>query len=270
MVPVLRSCPPGDPGGQFGLSPEHEGLGQGPTADGWLPLLGPAELARAAALAPGARAIFVAGRMALRTFAAELLDVPASDLTTNFSCPRCGSGPGLSHGRPGYTLGGKPVPLALSLSRSSGWILLGAVVEPPAGVTIGVDLEDPARLDFDGFDAVALTPAERAEIAGLSGPALLCERARLWARKEAWLKMTGRGLTTAPDTLDVLHRTELRDLAPGEAGLPRDLRAAIALSAAGFSAQAVSERAGAEGLFRGATGAAAPRYPARWPGPRRE
>jgi 4'-phosphopantetheinyl transferase len=124
------------------------------------------------------------------------------------------------------------VPLALSLSRSSGWILLGAVVEPPAGVTIGVDLEDPARLDFDGFDAVALTPAERAALAGLSGPALLYERARLWARKEAWLKMTGRGLTIAPDTLDVLNCAELRDLAPGEADLPLDLRAAVALSAA--------------------------------------
>ncbi|GAA1760521.1 hypothetical protein GCM10009712_06270 [Pseudarthrobacter sulfonivorans] len=201
------------------------------TAGGRFPLLGPAELQRAAALAPGPRASFVAGRLALRRFAAELLDVPASDLTTNFSCPRCGSGPGLSHGRPGYAFRGEPVPLALSLSRSSGWILLGAVVEPPAGVTIGVDLEDPARLDFDGFDAVALTPAERAALAGLSGPALLNERARLWARKEAWLKMTGRGLTTAPDTLDVLQRAEIRDLGAGEAGLPLDLRAAVALSA---------------------------------------
>ncbi len=210
---------------------EPEGFITGPTAAGGLSLLGPAELERAAALAPGPRAGFVAGRLALRRFAAELLDVPASDLTTNFSCPRCGTGPERSHGRPGYALQGVPVPLALSLSRSSGWVLLGAVVEPPAGVTIGVDLEDPARLDFDGFDGVALTRAEREALAGLSGPALLHERARLWARKEAWLKMTGRGLTAAPDTVDVLHRAELRDLAPGEAGLPRDLRAAVALSA---------------------------------------
>jgi 4'-phosphopantetheinyl transferase len=216
------------------LGPEQEGLLQGPTAGGWLRLLGTAELERAAALAPDARSGFVAGRMALRSFAAELLDVPASDLTTNFSCPRCGTGPGLSHGRPGYAFRGQPAPLALSLSRSSGWILLAAVVEPAAGVTIGVDLEDPVRLDFDGFDGVALTRAERAGLAGLSGSALLGERARLWSRKEAWLKMTGRGLTTAPDTVDVLHRAELRDLAPGEAGLPPDLRAAVALSAAGL------------------------------------
>lgn len=215
LHPVLRSCPPGDPGGQD------------------LELLGPAELERAAAQAPGPRATFVAGRLALRMFAADLLDVPASDLTTHFSCPRCGSGPGLSHGRPGYSLGGKPVPLALSLARSSGWILLGAVVEPPAGLTLGVDLEDPARLDFGGFDFVALTAAERAVVSVLSGPALLQERARLWARKEAWLKMTGRGLNTPPDTLDVLDRAGIRDLPAGGAGLPRDFRAAVALSAAG-------------------------------------
>lgn len=196
-------------------------------------LLGSAERERAAALAPGVRATFVAGRLALRAFAAELLDVPASDLTTCFSCPRCGSGPGLSHGRPGYTLRGTPVPLALSLARSSGWILLGAVVKPCPGLTIGVDLEDPARLGFAGFDGVALTSAERASLAGLAGRPLLQERARLWARKEAWLKMTGAGLNTAPGSVDVLHRPGIHDLPAGEAGLPREFRAAVALSVAG-------------------------------------
>jgi len=195
-------------------------------------VLGPAERARAAAMAPGPRAVFVAGRRALRTFAAELLDIAASDLTTHFSCPRCGAGPGLSHGRPGYTLGGVPLPLALSLSRSSGWILLGAVVDPSAGLTIGVDLADPSGMGFDGFDGVALAPAERAGLAGLPGPALLNERARLWARKEAWLKMTGDGLITGPQTLDVRHRPEIRDLAAGEAGLPPGFRAAVAVSTA--------------------------------------
>ena len=220
-VPVLRSCPPGFPGGQD------------LTAGGQPDVLGPAELARAAALAPGPRAVFTAGRRALRTFAAELLDAPASDLTTHFSCPRCGAGPELSHGRPGYKFRGEPVPLALSLSRSSGWILLAAVVDPPAGLTLGVDLADPAGMDFDGFDGVALTAAERAALAGLARPLLLQERARLWARKEAWLKMMGDGLATAPNTLDVLSRPEIRDLAAGAAGLPRTFRAAVAVSRTG-------------------------------------
>lgn len=169
----------------------------------------------------------------LRQFAADLLDVPASDLSAHYSCPRCGTGPGLAHGRPGYTVRGEPVPLALSLSRSSGWILVGAVVDPPLGVRIGVDVEDPSRMGFDGFGGVALTTAEQAAVAGLAGPALLQQRARLWARKEAWLKMTGDGLATAPDTLDVLSRPEIRDLAAGEAGLPLNFRAAVAVSRTG-------------------------------------
>ena len=216
-VPVLRACPPGSTGGQDPRAAPQE-------------LLDPVELERAAALAPGPRAVFMAGRLALRRFAAELLDVPAPDLTTHFSCPRCGAGPALAHGRPGYTLRGEPLPLALSLSRSSGWILLGAVVDPPSGIEIGVDLEDPSRLGFAGFDAVALTPAEQAHLAGLAGKALLQERARLWARKEAWLKMTGDGLNTAPETVNVLSCPDIRDLPPGEAGLPPDLRAAVAVS----------------------------------------
>lgn len=125
------------------------------------------------------------------------------------------------------------MPLALSLSRSSGWILLGAVMDPPGGVSIGVDLADPSGMAFAGFDGVALTAAERAALAGLAGPQLLQERARLWARKEAWLKMTGDGLVTAPDAIDVLSRAEIRDMAAGEAGLPLNLRAAVAVSRTG-------------------------------------
>lgn len=229
-VPVLRSCPPGQPGGQETRA-SHAEIGVHPELPDPVGL-DRVELDRAHALAAGPQAAFVAGRRALRQLAADLLGVSASDLRTNFSCPRCGTGPGLAHGRPGYTVKGKPVPLALSLSRSSGWILLGAVVDPPPGLEIGVDVEDPARMGFAGFDAVALTPAEQASLAGLAGLELWEERARLWVRKEAWLKITGDGLATAPDTVDVLANPAIRVLAPGEAGLPPELCAAVALSQA--------------------------------------
>jgi len=84
-----------------------------------------------------------------------------------------------------------------------------------------------------------LTPAELRHLAGLHGIALLRGRARLWARKEAWLKMLGTGLQTAPDTLDVLDdapqtgvngRPGLRDLSAAETGLPAELVAAVALA----------------------------------------
>jgi 4'-phosphopantetheinyl transferase len=198
-------------------------------------LLDGPELERARAITqPAARDDFLAGRLAQRKLAAALLDVPASDLTICYSCPRCGTGTHVSHGRPGYLLRGAAAPLLLSLSHAAGWTLLAAVVDPEPGQRLGVDVEDPARTDFEGFDAVVLTPAERLDLAGLAGASLLQARARLWARKEAWLKMTGTGLLTAPDAVDVREaggdgRSGLRDLLPAESGLPADLVAAVAL-----------------------------------------
>ncbi|MDQ1594564.1 MAG: 4-phosphopantetheinyl transferase [Arthrobacter pascens] len=192
-------------------------------------LLDPAELARAAAMEPAARRTFLAGRITQREFAAELLGVPARELTCCYSCPRCGSGPELSHGRPGYSRAGVRLPLLLSLSRAGGWTLVAAVTSPHPGSRLGVDIEDPWRTDFSGFEAVALTGPERLAVSGLRNGALLNERARLWARKEAWLKMTGDGLLVPPATVDTLRCPEVSDVSAVTAGLPAGLVAAVAV-----------------------------------------
>jgi 4'-phosphopantetheinyl transferase len=191
--------------------------------------LEPVETARAAAMEPGVRERFIAGRAALRRFAAELLELPASGLEVSYSCPRCGSGPALSHGRPGYIHRGERVPLLLSMARTRQWVLLAGLAAPRAGMRMGVDAEDPGRLDFDGFDAVALGGDDRRAVASLSGPSLLRERARLWVRKEAWLKMTGEGLRTDPRTVDVWSNQDITDLASADTGLPATFAAAVAL-----------------------------------------
>ena len=215
---IVRSVPP------FGV-PGAPGLPDAVARE----QLDDVELGRALGLEPGPRAAFLAGRLAQRQLAAELLDVPPSELTAAYDCPQCG--PGSPHGRPGYTLAGAPAPLLLSLSRSAGWVLLAAVLNPDAGLRLGVDVQDPAGADFDGFDQVALGPAERQSLRGLSGAELLHGRARLWARKEAWLKLCGTGLRTAPETVEVLHQPGIRDLPPDESGLPAQFAAAVALSA---------------------------------------
>ncbi|MHC6231347.1 4'-phosphopantetheinyl transferase family protein [Arthrobacter sp. MMS24-T111] len=193
-------------------------------------LLDGVELARAKAMAPAAGTAFLAGRLAQRDFAASLLSVSAADLATAYGCPHCGTGPDLGHGRPGYTYRGSPVPLALSLSRAGGWTLLAAVPDAAPGTRLGTDIEDPARTGFDGFDGLALAPAERLALRGVTADLLPAARARLWARKEAWLKMTGEGLSRMPSSLDVLERPGLIDLGPAETGLPAHLAAAVALS----------------------------------------
>jgi 4'-phosphopantetheinyl transferase len=207
-------------------------------------LLSPAELARAAAMQPGAGVDFLSGRLALQHFAAALLDVPTSALAANYACPDCGSGPGLSHGRPGYLLDsylldGGAAPLLLSASRASGWILLAGVMEPSAGQALGVDLEDEARTVFPGFDEVALTPREKAAAAALPASQRARGKARLWARKEAWLKMTGQGLRMAPNSLDVLERDGIEDVplpsGAGDRPVPHGLVAAVALHPSGGS-----------------------------------
>lgn len=199
------------------------------TAVGDAGLLDAAEERRATAMEPGAALRFRAGRLALRRFAGQLLDVPAVELAAAYACPQCGTEGDRAHGRPGYALNGTQLPLSLSLARAGGWILMAGLAHPGPGVRLGVDLEDPAAVGFPGFDATTLTAAEAAKVvqqpAGLRDAA----RARLWARKEAWLKMTGSGLRTPPAAVDVLSLPGLRDIAPEESGLPRHFAAALAV-----------------------------------------
>lgn len=195
-------------------------------------LLSPAETLRGRAMAPALGLEFLASRLAQQDFAATLLGVPASRLKAAYSCPDCGSGPDIAHGRPGYLLDGGPAPLALSASRRSGWVLCAAVVHPEPGLRVGVDLENAAGTEFAGFDDVALTARERTHLDALETGQRPHERARLWARKEAWLKMTGDGLRVSPDSLDVLDSPGLWDLelpvSADSRKLPAGLCAALA------------------------------------------
>ncbi|ASN22415.1 phosphopantetheinyl transferase [Arthrobacter sp. YN] len=199
-----------------GASFEGENLGQ----------LGRPALERALRFATAEdREDFIAGRLALLDFAASLLDVPPDRLVPDYHCPQCG--PGQDHGRPGFMLDGGPAPLALSASRASGWVLLAGVVHPADGLRLGVDLEAIGGVGFEGFDDVALTTNEKRFLASVPESEQTIQRARLWARKEAWLKMTGEGLRNNPAELEVLDLPGLRDVTERE--LPDGLVAALAL-----------------------------------------
>ncbi|MFK0041580.1 4'-phosphopantetheinyl transferase family protein [Paenarthrobacter sp. NPDC090517] len=174
---------------------------------------------------PADREEFIAGRLVLLNFAATLLGVDSARLVPDYRCPQCG--PGQDHGRPGFMLDGASAPLALSAARASGWVLLAAVVHPAEGFRLGVDLEAVDGVGFEGFDDVALSGNEKRFLYALPEGERTTQRARLWARKEAWLKMTGEGLRRNPAELDVLDIKGLRDVTRTK--LPNGLVAALAL-----------------------------------------
>lgn len=191
----------------------------------------------------------MAGRIALRAFAAELLGVPPGELTAEYSCPDCGTGPELDHGRPGYRLRGEiasqgagrslspgisGVPssgLSLSLSRSRGWALLAAD-DRGVGQAVGIDLEHVSGVGFPGFDDVVLSTAERKLLSALPPHLVDLWRTAVWARKEALLKARGTGLRVDPCSVEAFS-------APGDGdviieldtvtlGLPEGFAAALA------------------------------------------
>ncbi len=194
--------------------------------------LDPAERRRAAHLRDAsARRDFLAGRVALRGFAAGILGVGPENLTAASVCPDCGTDQ--DHGRPGYVIGGAPAGLALSLSRCRGWAVVAAGQAVVAGAAIGIDLEHRLGVRFDGFDDVALTPAERRLLGGLAPERRDLFRTRAWARKEALLKARGTGLRVDPASVEAFARpadgTVLLDLDTVALGLPEGFAAALAV-----------------------------------------
>ena len=170
------------------------------------------------------------------------------DLTADYSCPDCGTGPELDHGRPGYRVRRVPAGLGLSLSRSHGWALLAAGPVGPSGAarpassvrpagaaaaTIGIDLEHSSGVIFPGFDDVALTPAERQLLAALEPEQTTLWRTAAWARKEALLKACGTGLRIEPSSVEVYAEprdgTRLVDLDTAALGLPPGFAGALAI-----------------------------------------
>jgi 4'-phosphopantetheinyl transferase len=180
----------------------------------------------------------MAGRIALRDFAAGILAVRPGELTADYACPDCGTGPDVDHGRPGYRLRGAPAGLLLSLSRSHGWALLAAAAGGAGadgaggpGEGIGVDLEHSSGVMFPGFDDVALTPAERQQLAALAPDQTDHWRTAVWARKEALLKARGTGLRLDPASVEAFPELSdadvLIDLDTAALGLPRGFAAAL-------------------------------------------
>ncbi|MEU3610250.1 4'-phosphopantetheinyl transferase superfamily protein [Streptomyces sp. NPDC035033] len=141
----------------------------------------------AAPLRVADRLLYGAGHIALRRLLAPRLGVaPAEVAYRREPCPGCGA----LHGRP--AVAGVPGAPHFSLSHSGGVVLIGIAARP-----VGVDVEAFPRVDAVHEVTKVLHPGERDEIAGAGyAPEAF---ARVWCRKEAYLKGLGIGVARSLD-----------------------------------------------------------------------
>ncbi|MFD5075685.1 4'-phosphopantetheinyl transferase family protein [Streptomyces sp. NPDC058371] len=147
------------------------------------------ERQRAAALMHAAdRTRFTAAHVALRRLLGTYLSLRPEEI--NFgrdTCPCCG-GP---HGRP--TVLGAGRELFFSLSHRGDLALVGTAMAP-IGVDVDLVSDQPATAEL----ASMLHVDEQAELAALAPELRPRALARLWTRKEAYLKGLGTGLGRDP------------------------------------------------------------------------
>jgi 4'-phosphopantetheinyl transferase len=154
-----------------------------PAADDWL---APAELARQAALrAPGRRADWRLGRWTAKRALAVRLTAdappPAAAAVEIRNAP---------DGAPEVLVGGRPAPLAISLSHRAG---LAVCMVAPAGTALGCDLE-LVEPHSDVFVADYLTAPERAAVQAATATDRTLLVSLLWSAKESALKALRAGL----------------------------------------------------------------------------
>ncbi|WP_327678436.1 4'-phosphopantetheinyl transferase family protein [Kitasatospora sp. NBC_00458] len=133
------------------------------------------------------RTCYLAAHVALRRVLGRRLAVaPEALVFERAPCPGCAE----PHGRPRLAGSGAP---HFSLSHGGGTVLIGL-----AAVPVGVDVEPvPAAESAEVLSAV-LHPAERAELVAVPPADRPGVFARLWTRKEAYLKGLGIGLGRPP------------------------------------------------------------------------
>ncbi|MEU6478167.1 4'-phosphopantetheinyl transferase superfamily protein [Streptomyces sp. NPDC047017] len=171
------------------------------------------------------RETYVAGHVGLRTLLGAYLELPPGDVPLERRpCSFCGQ----PHGRP--VVRGNPV--HFSLSHTAGLCLLAFATAP-----VGVDIEGVPALAVAAEAGTALHPREIAELDRCDAVERPAAFARVWARKEAYLKGLGTGLGRAP-SLDYLGTAPDAATAPpgwtvDDVTVDQGYTAAVAVATAG-------------------------------------
>jgi 4'-phosphopantetheinyl transferase len=132
---------------------------------------------------------FLTGRALIRGVAAAALDVSAGSVELDSSCFDCGK----PHGKP-RVVGSS---LEVSVSHSGEWVALAVT----SGAPVGVDVEEVRGTDVDGLAGICFSPAELAVFQSLPADTRGGAFFTYWARKEAVLKATGKGMSVVMSKL---------------------------------------------------------------------
>jgi 4'-phosphopantetheinyl transferase len=172
---------------------------------GYAGLLDQAETERAGRF----RVTFVTSRAVQRLVLGRYLGRPAGGIAIARDCHHCGG----DHGRP-YITGAA---LDFSVSHAGGFVVVAVVGEGKVGVDI--EVVNQAR-SSEELARQVLGPAEQAQYLMVPRAGRAAAFVRLWARKEATVKLTGHGLAASLRQLDV---TAAAAVAYGQpAGWPDD------------------------------------------------
>jgi 4'-phosphopantetheinyl transferase len=132
---------------------------------------------------------FLTGRALIRGVVARELGVAAGDVVLDSSCFDCGK----PHGKP-KVVGSS---LEVSISHSGEWVVLAMV----DGVAVGVDVEEVRDAEVDGLAGICFSPSELNVFNSLPGSERKDAFFTYWARKEAVIKATGKGMSVAMSKL---------------------------------------------------------------------
>ena len=152
-------------------------------------MLSPDESARATSMATEPRRRFMTSRILLRRLMSAYLGDEPQEIEFAYG----------SSGKPSLVRTPTGLPLHFNLSHSRDRVVV-AIARTP----VGIDLETPGRLgDFEDLARRFFSPGEVRALARIPASERLDAFFACWTRKEAYLKLTGRGISSGLKTVEM-------------------------------------------------------------------